>query len=456
MRLEDRLVVYRSISKTSEWWEEWEGPRMENACFNAVGQHLNWGNPWVVTAVKCGSFNACCTVRWMDGRKVIVRTPILGKQILRQEKTVCETATMEYIRRNSSVPVPEILGKGIAPIGPYIIMPWVPGRPLCHLLFSPRDLRLDADVHARDRQSAYREMAEITLRLSLLKFNAIGSLVNNQGNITVATRPLTFTMNELIRTHGLPLAAFPQQPYTTSKAYFEHLAQIHLDHIRMQVSGIIKDETDCRSKLTARFLFLNLVRDHIWFEQPQGPFPLYCDDFRPSNVRADRETNRVTAAIDWEFAYAAPVEFTYAAPWWLMGENPGLWSTNLEAEMRCYKPRLADFLTAMREREEQLISEGVITNAQRLSGRMSASIDNGIFWLCLAARCPGLFDTIYWDYIDQQYYGERSTHDERIQLLSAEQQDELNTLTQRKVAELTPRPRSRPPDPLPYSVLRNM
>ncbi|KAL3494357.1 hypothetical protein BJX62DRAFT_223337 [Aspergillus germanicus] len=343
-------------------------------CLNNHHKHRYYSrNPWAITGPNCGSFIACFTITWMGGRKVIVRIPILGKQILRQENTVCETATMEYIRRNSSIPVPEILGKGIAPIGPYIIMPWVPGRPL---------------VHARDRQSAYREMAEITLRLSLLKFNAIGTLVNHQGNITVATRPLTFTMNELIRAHGLPIAAFPQRPYTTSKAYFEHLAQIHLDHIRI---------------------------DHIWFEQPQGPFPLYCDDFRPSNVRADRETNSVTAAIDWEFAYAASVEFTYAAPWWLMGENPGLWSTNLEAEMR-----------PMREREEQLIT----------------------------ARCPGQFDTIYWKYIDQRYYGERSSHDERIQLLSAEQQDELNTLTQRKVAEITSRPR--PPDPLPYNVLRNM
>ncbi|KAL3446011.1 hypothetical protein BJX65DRAFT_309480 [Aspergillus insuetus] len=400
MRLEDKLVVYRSLSKTSDWWEEWQGAGFQHSCLNAVGQHLNWGNPWVITGPNCGSFNACFVVTWRDGRKVIVRFPILGKQILRQEKTVCETATMEYIRGNTSIPVPEVLGKGIAPIGPYTIMPWVSGRPLCHLLFSPRDTRVDASFAARDRQSAYREMAEITLRLSLLKFNAIGSLVNHQGNITVAARPLTFTMNELIRTHGLPIAAFPQRPYTTSKAYFEHLAQVHLDHIRMQANDIIEDETDCRSKLTARFLFLNLVRDRIWFEQTQGPFSLYCDDFRPSNVRADRETNRVTAAIDWEFAYAAPVEFTYAAPWWLMGDNPGLWSTNLEAEMRCYLPRLADFLAAMREREEQLISEGVMTNAQRLSGRMSASIDNGIFWLCLAARFPGLFDVIYWEYID--------------------------------------------------------
>jgi hypothetical protein len=145
-------------------------------------------------------------------------------------------------------------------------------------------------------------------------------------------------MNELIRNCGLPLQAFPNRTYISSREYFVHLANLHLTQFRVQFNGLIYTERDCRSKLVARFLFLNLVRDRLSYESPQGPFRLYCDDFRPSNVRADRKTGRVTAAIDWEFAYAAPVEFTYAAPWWLMGETQGLWSTNLESVMNVYMP----------------------------------------------------------------------------------------------------------------------
>ncbi|CEL06823.1 hypothetical protein ASPCAL09995 [Aspergillus calidoustus] len=452
-RLEDYVVRRRSHVKAGEWWKEWPREEFENACLTAVRQHLNWGEPLGVGKEQCGSFNACFPVIWRDGRKAIVRFPMLGKQILRREKTDSEIATSECLRGHAGIPIPEVLGTGMTPMGPYVVMPWVDGRPLCRVLFPLRDRTRDPRAHEREVRQAYREMADITLRLSWLRFSGIGSLVRQRGTFAVAGRPLTFTMNELIRNCGLPLQAFPNRTYISSREYFVHLANLHLTQFRVQFNGLIYTERDCRSKLVARFLFLNLVRDRLSYESPQGPFRLYCDDFRPSNVRADRKTGRVTAAIDWEFAYAAPVEFTYAAPWWLIGETPGLWSTNLESVMNVYMPRLAEFLAVMREREDELIRERFMNEEHRLSRRMRASIDNGIFWLCLAARTPSLFDAIYWKYIDQRYYGEFSNLDQRIELLSAGQQAELNTLTQRKVAEYRMSPRPRFPDPLPFNAL---
>ncbi|KAJ0420369.1 hypothetical protein BJY00DRAFT_323848 [Aspergillus carlsbadensis] len=385
----------------------------------------------------CGRFNACFPVIWENGKKVMVRFPVLGKHILRRQKTDHEVATLEYIRRHTGIPVPKVLGRGLAPMGPYVIMSWVPGRPLCRVLFPFPDRMRSIKAQEREEQLAYGEMAEILLRLSRVQCETIGSLVENEGKFAVAGRPLTFTMNELIRNCGLPLRAFPKRMYTSSRDYFEHLAHLHLHQFRTQFSGLINTEEDCRWKLTARFLFLNLVRDHIKFEKHKGPFPLYCDDLRPSNVWADKNnTSRVTAVIDWEFTYAAPVEFTYAAPWWLVSGNPGLWDTELESVMGVYIPRLDRFIAAMREREDKLIRQRLMDEEHRLSRRMRASMENGMFWLCLAARTPSLFDAIYWKYIHGRYYGETSNLDERIQLLSEEQQQELNTLTQRKVEEM--------------------
>jgi aminoglycoside phosphotransferase (APT) family kinase protein len=48
-------------------------------------------------------------------------------------------------------------------------------------------------------------------------------------------------------------------------------------------------------------------------KQRCGPFPLFCDDLRPSNVIVDADLN-VHGVIDWEFCYAALVEFTYSPP----------------------------------------------------------------------------------------------------------------------------------------------
>jgi hypothetical protein len=39
-----------------------------------------------------------------------------------------------------------------------------------------------------------------------------------------------------------------------------------------------------------------------------GSFKLWCDDFRPANVLLN-EDMRIAGVVDWEFTYAAPVEF---------------------------------------------------------------------------------------------------------------------------------------------------
>jgi aminoglycoside phosphotransferase (APT) family kinase protein len=70
-------------------------------------------------------------------------------------------------------------------------------------------------------------------------------------------------------------------------------------------------------KYIARCLFRKLSRE-IAKEHYNGPFRLYCDDLLPSNVLIDLSRLVINGVVDWEFAYAAPVEFTYAAPWWLL------------------------------------------------------------------------------------------------------------------------------------------
>lgn len=53
-----------------------------------------------------------------------------------------------------------------------------------------------------------------------------------------------------------------------------------------------------------------------------GPFKLFSDDFSPHNVLVDESTLQVTAAIDWEFCYAAPAQFASSIPWWLLLQKP--------------------------------------------------------------------------------------------------------------------------------------
>ncbi|OAX76997.1 hypothetical protein ACJ72_08709, partial [Emergomyces africanus] len=59
------------------------------------------------------------------------------------------------------------------------------------------------------------------------------------------------------------------------------------------------------------------------------PLPLFCDDFRPSNVIVNEDLN-IRGVIDWEFCYAAPVEFAHCSPWWLLLAPPDDWISGLD------------------------------------------------------------------------------------------------------------------------------
>lgn len=87
----------------------------------------------------------------------------------------------------------------------------------------------------------------------------------------------------------------------------------------------------------ARQLFRKLVRD----KKPTNPllekepFKLWCDDLRPANVLF-KENMHIAGVVDWEFTYAAPTEFSYAPPWWLLIEKPEDWPKGLDDWTRSF------------------------------------------------------------------------------------------------------------------------
>ena len=166
---------------------------------------------------------------------------------------------------------------------------------------------------------AYREMAQLVLELSKPEFPRIGTLHQDESGLwTVTKRPLTSNMNELATSANYPPEEFPAQSFGSATEYFEALAKQNLCHLRTQRNNAVTDEADCRKKYVARCLFHKMARD-ISVEHRYGPFHLWCDDFRPSNIIV---TERGILAIDWEFASVAPAKFTHVAPWWLLLQSP--------------------------------------------------------------------------------------------------------------------------------------
>ncbi|KAL1962373.1 hypothetical protein VTN77DRAFT_9786 [Rasamsonia byssochlamydoides] len=282
-----------------------------------------------------------------------------------------EVAIMKYLAQNTSIPVPKVLGSGKCAVGPYIVMTIIEGNLLSGYLRNPlkETITLNPKIPESVLKRAYYGMAEIMLELSKPEFPYIGALGQDElGAWTVTKRPLTFNMNRLAQFSNIPPGIFAKQRFTNAADYFEELAKQHLYHLEFQRNDAVADEADCRKKYVA---------------------------------------------LDWEFTYAAPAEFTYTAPWWLLLEH------------------YAFFLMALRECETRKINEGSLSDSQRLSEAM----ENGLFWLCLAARHSSMFDEIYWTFIDPKYYGPFTTIEDRLGLLGEEERTNLDDFVQSRMKQ---------------------
>ncbi|CEJ62014.1 hypothetical protein PMG11_10529 [Penicillium brasilianum] len=156
----------------------------------------------------------------------------------------------------------------------------------------------------------------------------------------------------------------------------------------------------------------------------------------------------IAGVVDWEFTYAAPVEFSYAPPWWLLIERPEYWSEGIEDWTRTFDRRLNTFLTAMRSCEDMAVQQG----QRRLSDQMQRSWKSGDFWVSYAILHSFAFDSIYWQKIDQRVFGPTETDDpsdawkERMGLLDETQKGDMERLVKRKLEKMEDRVLAWDPD----------
>ncbi|RMZ79404.1 hypothetical protein DV738_g3332, partial [Chaetothyriales sp. CBS 135597] len=379
-----------------------------------------------------GAFNRCYEVKLKEGPSTILRFPILSKVAFRKEKVIDEVTVIKYIARQTSIPTPRLIKVSDSSWGPCIAMEFIKGRLLSDCLKDanrePEKVEiLDPAISTQTLTQAYKIMAKILIQLSKCEFTRIGGLSRDESRRwCIGKRPMTVNANQLVALANYPPAELPAGTFATATDYFAALAETHMTHLRTQRNDAIEDEADCRKKYVARCLFRVVAKRFSEArDRDNGPFRLVCDDLRPSNVIVDEEELNLRAVIDWEFSYAAPAEFTYCSPWWLLLAHPDDWEDGLEAFWAQYLPRHETFLHALKESEEEDIRSGTLSESQRLSPQMARSIHDGTFWFCLAANSSFAFDDIYWRFIDPQYFGAFTCLDERIKLLSSEEQDAL-------------------------------
>ncbi|KAL9101862.1 MAG: hypothetical protein Q9163_002929 [Psora crenata] len=432
-------------ANSEDTFNEWRKKLYTEESFRAIGKLIakhRGGVPRELYAPTRGSFNVCFRMRFEDG-SAIIRFPCPGVVMFPEEKIHNEVAIMRFLEQNTSIPVPHVIYYGMKEdsdgLGPFIIMDYIEHRQdLVDALNTPgltSDDRpvLDPQISTEGLEYIYSQMCDILLELHKHSFNRIGSLSRIDNDWAITGRPLTLNMNELVQLGNFPRSQLPSTSFPNTSTYMQALADIHLMHLSTQHNDAVDSARDCRRKYIARHLFHRLTLE---LDSNSEASKLFCCDLRPANVLINKDF-KIVAVIDWEFTYAAPTEFAYSPPWWLLLEAPEYWSTGLFDWAATYEPRLKTFLRILKIREEAAIERGTIDYSQRLSEHMWDNWENGRFWIYYGARKSWAFDGIYWSWIDAKYFGDSDgdCFEHRIQLLEKEQRNGIDEFVRRKLEE---------------------
>ena len=314
---------------------------------------------------------------------------------------------------------------------------------------------LNPNIAEQKLEFLYGQMANILLQLSTLTFPRIGSLDQDaDGQISVSGRPLTMNMNNVVEfTNNIPLSILPTQPqnYSTTTEWYSALADTHLTQLAFQHNDVFRDEEDMRDKYVARQLFRRLAREGCLTSPPDAnklpQFRIFSGDLRPSNVLVDAN-DRVVGVIDWEFAYAAPAQFTFDPAWWLLLTSANYWLGGYEPSMEAYEPRLATFLRVLEAEEAREGGDAGVASAMEaltlegggavtLSQRMRRSWEDRTWMISLAARDSWAFDFMFWRYLDRRFFGESEDWDyhARLELLTERERDAMEPFVAVKMEE---------------------
>ncbi|KAH8659539.1 kinase-like domain-containing protein [Ilyonectria robusta] len=439
----DELAYKHSDNQSDEWEKSLHKAAIYREVASFIGKH-RLGKPVELHKLIRGGYNIFYRLEYEDGASAALRIPCPGVKFP-DKKVRYEVATMRYVAANTTIPVPEIYYWGTAeenPLGwgPLIIMEYVEHeRTLSHKL-----------------QFLYRQMANILLQLSTLSFSRIGSSVQNkEGQFSVSGRRLMQNMNSLFELTDAPASLLPTHGFATSNEWYNAMADMHLLQLTFQHNNAVDNEDDAYDKYVARQLFRKLASDGRLAsgfdpqtrENREPIFRLFSEDLGPSNVLIDKDL-RVVGVIDWEFAYAAPAEFSYDPPWWLLLKYPEYWPGGYEDWMGVYEPHFRTFISVLEEEENKLrVGDKIRDDPQglsvsdnetwSLSRRMQRNWESKSWMIRYAARNSWALDFLFWRYLDSRYFGENQDADRhaRLHLLSQHKIDAMEPFVKLKMEQ---------------------
>ncbi|KAG4439750.1 hypothetical protein IFR05_004772 [Cadophora sp. M221] len=367
------------------------GAKHEIASF--VNNRLGWNQAGEFLNYFKDLFNLSMAIKNIQtDERVLIRFPLPGKvyEPWREKKVKNEVMIMNYLSEYTSIPIPCIYHWGSTQeipqeLGPFMIEEFMEGENLGDVLKKPTEneadpATLDPNINEVKLNTIYEQIAGFMLELSRLEFPRIEAISKVSGEWIVTEPPLTYDMNEVVGFAGFPAHYFTNtsSPFTCSSDYFAARAQY---------------EDTTWNRYIARYCFGKLIPTHGTVDD-SGPFRIFCDDLRPSNILVDPKTMRITALLDFEFTNVMPAQFAYDLPWWLILQQPGIGVSEGKQEfLDLFEPREEQFIHAM----ERVEAKSAVPGEPRLSARMQESWDSKRFWFNLASRSSFDIDQIFWE-----------------------------------------------------------
>lgn len=436
---------------------------------------VKFGKPaTLITPLVAGGFNMLYRIRLEEtSPDIMVRLPCPSLIQFPREKTAQEAATAALVAKETGLPIPRLHFYGDeSPVGPYVMMDRVEIQgSVSARLTQPSDDSsephiLDPDIADSTLEAIWGQIAQCYVQLHQVTFPRIGSLVENSpGNYEVTGRPITHNMTDMIRLAHVPRSVLPPEgtTYDTADGWYIALAEMHIAQLMFQHNDAVVSEDDCRNKYVARQIFRRLAiqgrlstfgfSDDCWSSQsskipgstllpaPSSSenFRLWGDDFRAGNILLT-SSDKIAALIDWEFTYVGPTQFSLDPPWWLLLETMEMWLSGMDDWCAEYQKRLKTWLAALRKAEAETDKSSLLSAP--LSTYMEQSWATGRFFLSYAARKSWAFDAVYWNYLDERFFGDRESgvagHDlwrTRLHLLTDEERAAMEPFVGRKMAE---------------------
>ncbi|OAR01107.1 hypothetical protein LLEC1_05653 [Akanthomyces lecanii] len=286
---------------------------LQTSAVEALASRYNENKACKVLRRLHGSFNVCYFVEFEDGARKTIRIPITPRLHTPWEKLQSEVATLNYLRAQTSIPVPTVCAFGKDAVltsdatqnQMFLISEYIAGVSLMP------DQLANADEITRKR--FFLQLFDYLAQLRSLEFQKIGSLMPGISQSPWVGNIISFSSNSL----RIQLPSF-----ISARDYMASQYNILRQHISSPVADL--SESDSRYELFAlhalqgRFESYSLDPELL----DDGPFVLHHADLHLCNILVDADLN-IQGIIDWEFVNTVPLRL-FTPPLWAIHQEPGL------------------------------------------------------------------------------------------------------------------------------------